>query len=102
MAKQRSKSGGRKTKSKVRAVRARTNGKSNGVSVKSNGVATNERVQTVTFRIPVQLKKSVEEAARSRGMTTTRFVVEALESEVNEEPPRWWRKKAADEGAEVS
>lgn len=50
------------------------------------------RVQTVTFRIPSSLKKSVERVARSRGMTTTRFVVEALESEVNDEPPRWWNK----------
>jgi len=50
-------------------------------------------VQTVTFRIPTKLKQGVEQAARGRGMTTTRFVVEALENEVNEGPPRWWRKQ---------
>lgn len=96
MAKTRSKSRGRKTKIRTKATKTPKT-TTNGVKAQANGNGSSGRVQTVTFRIPVQLKKSVEQAARSRGMTTTRFVVEALESEVNDEPPRWWRKAGVEE-----
>lgn len=88
-----------KKRSKSRRYSAKVNGKANGAkeSGKANGHHAGGRVQTVTFRIPVQLKKSVEQTARSRGMTTTRFVVEALENEVNDKPPRWWRAQGEGE-----
>jgi hypothetical protein len=88
-----------KKRPKSRRHSTKVNGKANGAkeSGKTNGHHAGGRVQTVTFRIPVQLKKSVEQSARSRGMTTTRFVVEALENEVNDKPPRWWREQGEGE-----
>ena len=74
-------------KKRFKKTGASPNGK-NG----KNGDGHRSDVQTVTFRIPSSLKRSVERAAKDRGMTTTRFVVEALESEVNDEPPAWWGK----------
>lgn len=46
--------------------------------------------ETVTFRIPLSLKEACEKIAIAREITTTRFVIEALMSEINNEPPRWW------------
>ena len=77
----------------------------NGSSVKGESAADADtdagsrgRIMTVTFRIPASLKESVSRTARSRAMTTTRFVVEALENAVNNEPPRWWSKAARSGG----
>jgi len=53
-------------------------------------VSTNKTLETVTFRIPVVLKRQVEEVAERRGVTTTKLVVEALSFEVENEPPRWF------------
>jgi len=66
------------------------NGKTNGGGPHANG---DESVMTVTFRIPAALKKKVEQAARTRGVTTTRIVVVALENEVLSMPPRWWANR---------
>ena len=63
---------------------------SNGTNGNGKAVVEDDRVMTVTFRIPTSLKKSVERTANERGMTTTRFVVEALTNEVHDKPPRWW------------
>jgi hypothetical protein len=38
--------------------------------------------ETVTFRIPKQLKKLAEHEADARGMTTTSFLCRAIENEV--------------------
>ena len=70
-------------------MNGKTNGKTNG---KSNGHGGRGPMTTVTFRISLSLKKSVQRAAQERDMTTTRFAVEALEDAVTDEPPRWWQK----------
>lgn len=74
---------------KKRSKKATKNG-GNGNGRSGDGHRSD--VQTVTFRIPTTLKQNVERAAKERDMTTTRFVVEALESKVNDEPPAWWGK----------
>ena len=68
------------------------NGKRNG---HHNGHADAEQVMTVTFRISAALKKKVEAEAKTRGVTTTRVVVTALENEVSAKPPRWWNNRNA-------
>lgn len=69
------------------------NGKKNGGAPHYANGSGEEQVMTVTFRIPAALKRKVEQAAKARGVTTTRVVVVALENEVSNMPPRWWNNR---------
>lgn len=84
-----------KTRSKVNGIRA---SKANGIATNGDGHHTEKKararhgnVMTVTFRIPVNLKKGIEEDAKHLGMTTTRWMVEAAEDKLQGKPPRWWK-----------
>ena len=84
-----------KTKKRAPRSAAPQNGSPVQNGIASNGHAQHaptedDHVLTVTFRIPTSLKRSVEETAKGRGMTTTRLVVEALTNEVGDCPPRWF------------
>jgi hypothetical protein len=71
------------------------NGNGNGLGVDASHEkrtrARHGNVMTVTFRIPVNLKKGIEEDAKHLGMTTTRWMVEAAEDKLEGKPPRWWK-----------
>jgi hypothetical protein len=82
-----------KIRSKANGARvSKLNG--NGSNGDASHVAKRARhgnVMTVTFRIPVNLKKGIEEDAKHLGMTTTRWMVEAAEDKLQGKPPRWWK-----------
>jgi hypothetical protein len=88
-----------KIRSRANGVRASKVNGSNGNGNGSNGEASHDKktrarhgnVMTVTFRIPVNLKKGIEEDAKHLGMTTTRWMVEAAEDKLQGKPPRWWK-----------
>jgi hypothetical protein len=67
---------------------AKKNGSTNGHHV-LNGVA----VVTVTFRIPLSLKRQIKASVKKRGTTMTRFALEAFSNEVSDLPPRWWSNR---------
>jgi hypothetical protein len=68
-------------------TKRKKNGKTNGGG---RHHSVEDDVMTVTFRIPGALKRQLEETAKTRGVTSTRVVIAAIENEVTSRPPNWW------------